>query len=296
VPVRHGTSSDAEHAGERPRPPGARPPVAAPRKATPAPPARKYARGVVSSGPPAGVHPPSEQYLEAIFNLEEEGNQVIQARLAEWVGHSAPTVSEMVHRLREAGYVEVTGRSISLTPAGRKLATSVIRKHMLAERLLTDILGLPWHKVHAEADRWEHVISDDVEARLVEVLGNPSTCPHGNPIPGSGVKTEPATVLADAHPGDRVRLARVTEIVEFDLDALVYLDEHGFVPGSEAMVAVKGPDGTLVLEVGGGTVVLGTPLASQLYVVPVTAGGEQPEPPADGSNVRPAPADALLER
>jgi DtxR family transcriptional regulator, Mn-dependent transcriptional regulator len=251
---------------------------------------------VVSSGAPAGVHPPSEQYLEAIFNLEEEGNQVIQARLAEWVGHSAPTVSEMVHRLREAGYIEVTGRSISLTPAGRKLATSVIRKHMLAERLLTDILGLPWHKVHAEADRWEHVISDDVEARLVEVLGNPSTCPHGNPIPGSGVKPEPATVLADARVGDHVRLARVTEIVEFDLDALVYLDEHGFVPGSEAVVADKGPDGTLVLEAGAGTVVLGTPLASQLYVAQVEDGDQRPGASTDDSGQRPAPADALSDR
>jgi DtxR family Mn-dependent transcriptional regulator len=225
----------------------------------------------VSNGAPTFVHPPSEQYLEAIFNLEEEGREVIQARLAERVGHSAPTVSEVVHRLREAGYIEVTGRSISLTTTGQKLATSVIRKHRLAERLLTDIIGLPWHKVHAEADRWEHVISDDVEARLVEVLGNPATCPHGNPIPGSGVKPEPALVLTDARVGDRVRLARVTELVEFDMQALVYLDEHGFVPGSEAVVVAQGPDGTLVLQVGDGTVVLGAPLAGQLYVATVAA-------------------------
>jgi DtxR family transcriptional regulator, Mn-dependent transcriptional regulator len=251
------------------------------------PPGQKYARLVVSNASPAGpspavpspavlsppgVHPPSEQYLEAIFNLEEEGSQVIQARLAERVGHSAPTVSEMVHRLKEAGYVEVAGRSISLTSAGRQLATSVIRKHRLAERLLTDILGLPWHKVHAEADRWEHVISDDVEARLVEVLGNPATCPHGNPIPGSGAKPEPATVLAEAQQGDHVRLSRVTELVEFDLESLVYLDEHGFVPGTEAVVAARAPDGALVLEVAGGTVVLGAPLARQLYVAPVGPG------------------------
>jgi DtxR family Mn-dependent transcriptional regulator len=254
----------------------------------------------VSIGAPAGVHPPSEQYLEAIFNLEEEGSQVIQARLAERVGHSAPTVSEMVHRLREAGYIEVTGRSISLTASGRKLATSVIRKHRLAERLLTDILGLPWHKVHAEADRWEHVISDDVEERLVEVLGNPSTCPHGNPIPGSGVKPEPATVLADAQVGDRVRLARVTELVEFDLEALVYLDEHGFVPGSEAVVAAQGPDGTLVLEVGGVTVVLGAPLAGQLYVATIGTSDDPHAGPAalgqfDGTRT-PGQADALAER
>jgi DtxR family transcriptional regulator, iron-dependent repressor len=225
----------------------------------------------VSNGAPTFVHPPSEQYLEAIFNLEEEGREVIQARLAERVGHSAPTVSEVVHRLREAGYIEVTGRSISLTTTGQKLATSVIRKHRLAERLLTDIIGLPWHKVHAEADRWEHVISDEVEARLVEVLGNPATCPHGNPIPGSGVKPEPALVLTDARVGDRVRLARVTELVEFDMEALVYLDQHGFVPGSEAVVVAQGPDGTLVLQVADGTVVLGALLAGQLYVATVAA-------------------------
>ncbi len=223
-----------------------------------------------------GVHPPNEQYLEAILYLEEEGSQVIQARLAEHVGHSAPTVSEMVHRLKEAGYIEVKGRSISLTVSGRKLATSVIRKHRLAERLLTDVIGLPWHKVHAEADRWEHVISDDVEARLVEILGNPKTCPHGSPIPGSGGKPEPATVLADAQPGDRVRLSRVTELVEFDQDALIYLDEHGFIPGAEATVAARGPDGTLVLEVGEGTVVLGAPLARQLYIMPATTSPASP--------------------
>jgi DtxR family transcriptional regulator, Mn-dependent transcriptional regulator len=261
-------------------------------------PDQKYAR-YVSNGAPAGVHPPSEQYLEAIFNLEEEGSQVIQARLAERVGHSAPTVSEMVHRLRESGYIEVTGRSISLTSTGRKLATSVIRKHRLAERLLTDIIGLPWHKVHAEADRWEHVISDDVEARLVDVLGNPSTCPHGNPIPGSGKKLEPATVLAKAQIGDRVRLSRVTELVEFDLEALTYLDEHGFVPGREAVVVAQGPDGTMVLEVGTGTVVLGAPLAGQVYVAVITAATNniaRPEEPRVHLGTGGPPTGALSER
>ncbi len=240
-----------------------------------------------------GVHPPNEQYLEAIFNLEEEGSHVIQARLAERVGHSAPTVSEMVHRLKEAGFIEVTGRSLSLTQSGRELATSVIRKHRLAERLLTDIIGLPWHKVHAEADRWEHVISDDVEARLVVLLGNPPTCPHGNPIPGSGAVAEPATVLADVHVGERVRLSRVTEQVEFDLEALIYLDEHGFTPGSEATVAAQGPDGSLVLEVGEGTVVLGLSLARQLYVTPAAAGPmKSRNAPAKSRAVGPAESKA----
>ncbi len=218
-----------------------------------------------------GAHPPNEQYLEAIFNLEEEGSQVIQARLAERVGHSAPTVSEMVHRLREEGYIEVRGRSLSLTSAGRQLATSVIRKHRLAERLLTDVIGLPWHKVHAEADRWEHVISDEVEERLVQLLGNPATCPHGNPIPGSGAQPEPATLLAKAKVGDRVRLSRMMELVEFDLNALMYLEQHGFIPGCQATVSARGPDGSLVLEVGEDSVVLGASLAALLYVAPAPA-------------------------
>jgi DtxR family Mn-dependent transcriptional regulator len=225
---------------------------------------------------PNGIHPPIEQYLEAIYNLEEEGGHVIQARLAERVGHSAPTVSEMVHRLREGGYIDVDGRELSLTPAGRQLATSVIRKHRLAERLLADILGLAWHKVHQEADRWEHVISDEVEARLIEVLHNPATCPHGSPIPGSGIQVPPGTNMTEVNIGERVRLIRVTEMVEVDHDALVYLDEHNFIPGSQATVAAKGPDGTIVLEVGEGTVALGAALASQLYVALVPAGERVP--------------------
>lgn len=215
-----------------------------------------------------GTHPPNEQYLEAIFALEEEGSQVIQARLAERVGHSAPTVSEMVHRLREEGYIEVSSRSIVLTEAGRKLATSVIRKHRLAERLLTDVIGLPWHMVHAEADRWEHVISDDVEERLVEVLGNPATCPHGNPIPGSGVPPVDSTPLARAAPGQRVKLVRVTEQVEFDLQALTYLAEHGFVPGAEATVTGQRRQDELVLETPDGELTIAPALAEQLYFVP----------------------------
>jgi len=230
-----------------------------------------------TNGDRPGVHPPNEQYLEAIFNLEEEGSNVIQARLAERVGHSAPTVSEMVHRLKEAGYIEVEGRSLSLTGTGRKLATGVIRKHRLAERLLTDVIGLPWHRAHAEADRWEHVISDEVEARLVLVLGNPATCPHGNPIPGSGFQGEPVIPLSQARSGDRIRLARISEEVELDMDALAYLEDHNFMPGCEAQVTAQGPDGSLVLEVGGETVVLGAPMANLLYFAPLddteTAGG-----------------------
>src|SRR5579862_8727413 len=155
---------------------------------------------------PEGFHPPLEEYLEAIHELGEEGITVIQARLAERLGHSAPAVSEMIKRLRDEGYIQAKGRSLSLTDSGRAVAESVVRKHRLAERLLTDIIGLPWDKAHLEAGRWEHVISDEVEERLVEVLGHPTTCPHGNPIPGSGSVPSIVSMLSDSRQGDHVRL------------------------------------------------------------------------------------------
>ena len=215
---------------------------------------------------PEGFHPPLEEYLEAIHELGEEGIVVIQARLAERLDHSAPAVSEMIRRLREEGYVEVRARSLLLTERGRGVAESVVRKHRLAERLLTDIIGLPWEKAHLEAGRWEHVISDEVEARLVEVLGHPTTCPHGNPIPGSGGADHLLTALSETHRGDHVRLERVTEQIETDLDSLSYLSAHGFVPGTEATVESRAPDGTLILDLGAGTIALGPALAQQLFV------------------------------
>ncbi len=215
-----------------------------------------------------GFHPPLEEYLEAIHELEEEGTQVIQARLAERLGHSAPSVSEMVRRLKGDGYVTVKKRSILLTAKGRARAESVVRKHRLAERLLTDVIGLPWHKAHVEACRWEHVISDEVEDRLVELLDNPTTCPHGNPIPGSDAPERHLVALAESEPGDEVRLELVTEQVEIDMESLTYLSTHGFIPGADARVRAKAPDGTLTLDLRGQTIALGPALAQQLYVVP----------------------------
>ncbi len=217
----------------------------------------------------SGYHPPVEEYLETIHGLEEEGTLVIQARIAERLGLSAPSVSEMLDRLESEGYVRRSGRTVELTDKGSEVAVKVVRKHRLAERLLVDVIGLEWHKVHREAGRWEHVISDEVEARLVELLGDPSTCPHGNPIPGS--RSAPSVSaqmpLADATQGQTVRLERVSEQVELDLGALTYLDEHGFIPGATAVVASRGPDGTLLLEVDDATVAFGPDLSRRLYVV-----------------------------
>lgn len=215
-----------------------------------------------------GYHPPLEEYLEAIHELEEEGTTVIQARLAERVGHSAPSVSEMVRRLKSEGYIEVSGRQLELTGKGRHLAESVVRKHRLAERLLTDVIGLPWDKSHFEACRWEHVISDEVEACLVEMLGHPTTCPHGNPIPG----TTPApnetdlVALSEVSLGERIVLRRVIEQVELDQAALSYLAAARFMPGREAIVKARAPDGTLTLDIDGELLALGPGLAGSLFV------------------------------
>jgi DtxR family Mn-dependent transcriptional regulator len=203
---------------------------------------------------PQEYHPPVEEYLETMLGLAEEGVPVIQARIAERLGRSAPSVSEMLDRLIEDGYVTREGRRLSLTESGRALAEKVVRKHRLAERLLVDVIGLEWHKVHREAGRWEHVISDDVEARLVELLGDPATCPHGNPIPGShsaapSVATRP---LAEVAVGERVRLLRISEEVELNLGSLTLLDDGGFIPGAVALVGGRDNDGTVKVTVEGG--------------------------------------------
>lgn len=218
---------------------------------------------------PEGYHPPLEEYLEAIHELNEDGIPAIQARLVERLGHSAPTVSEMIRNLRDQGFLKIQDREISLTPKGKTQAASVVRKHRLAERLLTDVIGMEWHKCHDEATRWEHVISDDVEARLVKLLDNPATCPHGNPIPGSGVKAERQVALATAEVGDEVVLQRVTEQVEFDNPALTYLGENGFVPNAVGHIQSRTPDGTMLIDVGDKTLAIGKRLAERLYIKPV---------------------------
>jgi DtxR family transcriptional regulator, Mn-dependent transcriptional regulator len=219
---------------------------------------------------PVEHHPPVEEYLQTIESLIEEGTPVLQARIAERLGKSAPSVSEMLDRLRSDGYVSRSGRNITLTKEGHAVAQSVIRKHRLAERLLVDIIGLPWHLVHEEAGRWEHVMSNEVEARLVDLLGDPSTCPHGNPIPGSANRSStpsPQVRLAEAQPGQTVRFERLTEAVEQDGASLRYLDDAGFIPGATATVTTRSPDGTLMLDVDGRMLALGSDLSQRLFVV-----------------------------
>jgi DtxR family transcriptional regulator, Mn-dependent transcriptional regulator len=218
---------------------------------------------------PQEYHQPVEEYLETMLGLSEEGVPVIGARIAERLGRSAPSVSQMLDRLVEEGYVTRDGRRLSLTERGRALGEKVVRKHRLAERLLVDVIGLEWYKVHREAGRWEHVISDDVEARLVEILGDPATCPHGNPIPGSRspALTSEIRPLADVAEGERVRLLRVSEEVELNLGSLELLDEGRFIPGAVARVSGRDRDGNVEVEVEGAAALqVSRELSDRLFV------------------------------
>ena len=202
--------------------------------------------------------------------LGEEGIPAVQAQLARRLGKTAAAVSEVVIRLEADGYLTRNGRVIDLTDQGRAVATIVIRRHRLAERLLVDVIGISWSAAHLEAGRWEHVISDSVEERLVALLGDPATCPHGNPIPGShnpAPSRSELIALSDVEPGDLVRVERITEGVEQDQPSLTFLEGAGFVPGVTATVVEKQPDGTLMLEIGGTLRAVGSSLSERLLVV-----------------------------
>ena len=217
----------------------------------------------------AEIHDATEEYLEAILEIEEEGTVPIRARLVERLGLSAPAVSETVNRLVEHGYAELLDdRTLRLTPKGREVAVSIVRRHRLAERLLVDVIGLEWEKVHREADRWEHAISADVEEKLVTLLGDPATCPHGNPIPGSTHKVEAgvSTPLSQSEPGPVV-VRRISEKMEIDDSALVFLAEAKLIPGSNAIVMESGPDGVRVASDSGEQLVP-RDVAQLMWVVP----------------------------
>ena len=217
----------------------------------------------------AEMHDATEEYLETILEIEEEGVPPIRARLVERLGISAPAVSETVNRLVEQGYAQLLdNRSLRLTPKGRALAVSIVRRHRLAERLLTDVIGLEWEKVHREADRWEHAISADVEEKLVQLLGDPATCPHGNPIPGSAHKVDVrgSTPLSRVDSGP-VTVTRISEKVELDDDALVLLAGAQLIPGSDAVVVGPAPDGVIV-KTASGEQTIPIRLADLMFVTP----------------------------
>lgn len=211
------------------------------------------------------------EYMEALYEMAEEGIPTQQARLAEWLGVTAASVSEAVKRLTARGLISTDDRRrLQLTRRGEALARTLVRRHRLAERFLVEIVGLPWHRAHEEASHWGRIVSEEVEGRFVELLGDPATCVHGNPIPGSSHTVDQAGLhpLQEIAPGDTVRLERLTEDLELDLDVMLFFEENGLMPGADITVVAVAPDGTRTLEVGGEKVALGEHLADNLWVRP----------------------------
>lgn len=212
-------------------------------------------------------HPASE-YLEAVYEMAEERIPTVQARLAEWMGVSPASVSEAVKRLTRDGLLTTVDRRMEFTPEGERIARVLVRRHRLAEHFLIRVIGLPWHKAHEEAERWERVISDDVEERMVAILEDPATCPHGNPIPGSSHTVDHSSLvpLKDVAPGGRAVLRRLTEDLELELDVMLFFEERGLMPGASIAVKDVAPDGTMRLDVKGEPVALGAHLSDNLWV------------------------------
>jgi DtxR family Mn-dependent transcriptional regulator len=221
----------------------------------------------------------TEMYLRTIYELEEEGIVPLRARIAERLHQSGPTVSQTVARMERDGLLTVEGdRHLELSDRGRALAIRVMRKHRLAERLLVDVIGLDWELVHDEACRWEHVISEAVERRLVELLGSPTESPYGNPIPGldelgseaeveafrDGVVPLPHALTDGRH---RLLIRRISEPVQSDESAMAALRRAGALPG-KVVEAQRTEDGVL-LGSAGETVELRPAAAAHVFVTPL---------------------------
>jgi DtxR family Mn-dependent transcriptional regulator len=211
-------------------------------------------------------HPAFEEYCEAIWELKEDDVDVIQARVAERLMVSRPAVSEMIKRMQAEGFVALEGTTINLTSKGVELAEQVVRRHRLAERLLTDILGLPWADAHLEAGKWEHVISEPVERAINRVLDNPTTCPHGNPIPGSSYAPPETVALSRLAVGAPFTVSRIPEELEFTPGLLEFLEDAAVQPGHSGVVTATSPDGTTTVEIDGQHVGIGAFASARILV------------------------------
>jgi DtxR family transcriptional regulator, Mn-dependent transcriptional regulator len=218
----------------------------------------------------------TEMYLRTVYELEEEGVVPLRARIAERLKQSGPTVSQTVARMERDGLLTVEGdRHLELTEEGRKHATSVMRKHRLAECLLVDVIGMEWEEVHIEACRWEHVMSDSVERRIAALLGAPTTCPHGNPIPGlDALGTLPVeqdggelVTLEQAASGglEKAVVRRISEQIQPDADVLRDLRAGGIQPGRTVQIAMAGR-GDLELTTDFGTTTIDDLTARHVFV------------------------------
>lgn len=220
------------------------------------------------------VSPLVEEYLESILNLTTEGKPAIGARLAERMNVKPATVVGAIDRLKKENLVVVDERTkeISLTAHGKNIAISLARRHRLAERLLVDVLGLSWADAHDEACELEHAISPRVEEALVKFLNNPQTCPHGNPIPGSGAVIAPNVVsLKRASIGSNVVLSHISEEAEHEPGLLTYLQEHGLTPGAKFQIKGVTPvdEAVIITKPDGLEIALGVKTAQKIYVAPL---------------------------
>ena len=189
----------------------------------------------------------TEEYLQAIYTLQDDGSQVINARLAEFLDVSAAAVSDMLHRLEREGLVRLDERRVGLSRTGRTVAERIARRHRLAERMLVDLLGYEWWKTHEEAERIEHAMTDEMEERLAKALGNPETCPHGNPMPG--VTPRPTRMLESLRPGESAAVERIPDQFEHESGFLEYLDGVGLRPGvSVRLVSIDDTSLRVALE------------------------------------------------
>jgi len=210
-----------------------------------------------------------QDYLAAIYDLAGSGKPVIGARLAKHMKVAPPAVTEALHRMTRAGYIRFSaGKEISLTKKGKAMAEVMARRHRLLERWLTDILGLDWTEAHEEAHRLEHALSPKVEDRLAAILGMPSTCPHGNPIPGmAGKSAAHPFPLDQAKDGITVVVERITEEAEADRKLLAHLWQNGVRPGTRLTIQEIAPwAGTITTVSDGRTIVLGLAAAGKIWV------------------------------
>jgi DtxR family Mn-dependent transcriptional regulator len=213
-------------------------------------------------------HPAFEEYCEAIYELKEDDVEVIQARIADRLMVSRPAVSEMIKRMEHEGLVTIERNAITLSTDGHRLAERVVRRHRLAERFLTDMLGLSWAEAHKEAGKWEHVISLPVEQAIVRVLGDPTTCPHGNPIPGADYVAPTSVPLSEVSVGKGFTVSRIPEELEFTPGLLEFLEDADVVPGRAGTITAASPDGTTTVEIEGRHIGIGA-FASQRILVTV---------------------------
>ncbi len=215
---------------------------------------------------PGEHHPAFEEYCECIFELHEDNLDVIQARVADRLSVSRPSVSEMIKRMEAEGLIRLRGTKIVLTDEGNVLATKVVRRHRIAERFLTDILGLSWATAHHEAGKWEHVLSAEVEAAMNRVLNNPTTCPHGNSIPGSAHRDVHKTSLADIQIGLPYTVGRITEELEHTSGVLEFLESVNLVVGTTATVTARGEDGNITVRINDDEVTIDSFIGNRVLV------------------------------